>query len=120
MEISKRNASRLYRSPWPGLAVLLLALAILGVACGSPSDPGSPANGTAIKLAPASDLPSDLRQLPLEYQEAYRFAMANSDVLEKIPCYCGCGSVGHMNNYMCYVQSETADGRVVLDYHAAG
>jgi protein-disulfide isomerase len=74
---------------------------------------------TAIELAPVSALPSELRQLPLEVQEAYRFALANPDVLEVIPCYCGCGGVGHENNRMCYIQSETADGRVVFDRHAA-
>jgi protein-disulfide isomerase len=72
-----------------------------------------------LKLAPASALPPEVRQLPPEVQEAYRFALANPDVLEVIPCYCGCNQVGHENNRMCYVQSETADGRVVFDSHAA-
>lgn len=71
-------------------------------------------------MAPASDLSPELRLLSPEIQEAYRFALANREVLEKIPCYCGCGNVGHMDNYMCYVQSESADGQVVFDYHAAG
>lgn len=74
--------------------------------------------GTTLQLAPASALASDLRQLPQNVQEAYRFALANPDVLEVIPCYCGCGQMGHENNRMCYVQSEGADGRVVFDRHA--
>jgi hypothetical protein len=118
--ISRRNSSTLHKVPWPGLVLVLLALAILGVACGSSADTGSPAGSTAVKLAPASALSPDLRQLPLDYQEAYRFALANPDILTKIPCYCGCGSVGHMNNHMCYIQSETPDGKVVFDYHGAG
>ena len=73
----------------------------------------------AITLAPVSALSSDLRQLPSQVQEAYRFALANPDVLDVIPCYCGCGQIGHENNRMCYVQSEAADGRVVFDSHAA-
>jgi protein-disulfide isomerase len=72
-----------------------------------------------LRLAPASALPPEVRQLPLGVQEAYRFALANPDVLEVIPCYCGCNQVGHKNNRMCYIQSETADGRVVFDSHAA-
>jgi protein-disulfide isomerase len=72
------------------------------------------------ELAPASVLPPEIRQLPVDVQEAYRFAVANPDVLEVIPCYCGCGSVGHVNNRMCYVRSESADGSVVLDSHALG
>ena len=74
---------------------------------------------TAIELAPISALPSELQQLPLEVQEAYRFALANPDVLDVIPCYCGCNGVGHENNRMCYIHSETADGRIVFDSHAA-
>jgi len=73
---------------------------------------------TEIELAPLSALPSSFAQLPPQVQEAYRFALANSDVLEKIPCYCGCNQVGHMNNRMCYIQSIDADGQVILDDHA--
>jgi len=75
-------------------------------------------SGTALKLAPVSALSPELRQLPSQVQEAYRFALANPEVLEVIPCYCGCGGMGHENNRMCYVQSETADGGVVFDSHA--
>ena len=76
--------------------------------------------GTSLELAPVSALSSDILQLPSAVQDAYRFALANPDALEVIPCYCGCGSVGHMNNYMCYVQSQSASGQVVFDSHAAG
>ena len=100
------------------LPLILLASLLLVVACG-PSTAGTEP-GSSVRLAPVSDLSPQLRQLSPEFQESYRFALANRDVLEKIPCYCGCGSVGHMNNYMCYVQSERADGQVVFDYHGAG
>lgn len=79
-----------------------------------------PQSETSHELAPASALSPELRQLSPEIQEAYRFALANRAVLEKIPCYCGCGNVGHMDNWMCYIQSESTDGQVVFDYHAAG
>jgi hypothetical protein len=120
LNATKVKASRLRNTSWPGLVLVLLLLTILGVSCGSSRDTGSPADGTAVKLAPASALSPDLRRLPPEYQEAYRFALANPDILTRIPCYCGCGSVGHMDNRMCYIQSETADGNVVFDYHGAG
>jgi hypothetical protein len=74
----------------------------------------------ALKLAPVSVLPAELRQTPPEVQEAYRFALANPEVLEFIPCYCGCGAVGHMNNLMCYLSSQGEDGQVVFDAHAMG
>jgi hypothetical protein len=100
------------------LSLVLLASLLLVVSCG-PST-ATRDQESSVRLAPVSALSPQLRQLSPEFQEAYRFALANRDVLEKIPCYCGCGSVGHMNNYMCYVQSQSADGQVVFDYHGAG
>ena len=94
----------------------LVMIGLLLVAACGPATTGE----TNLKLAPVSDLPPEYRQLPTEVQEAYRFALANPDLLAKIPCYCGCGAIGHMNNHMCYVQRETASGRVLLDRHAAG
>ncbi len=79
-----------------------------------------PTEDSTLKLAAVSELSPDIQQLSPEVQEAYRFALANPDVLDKIPCYCGCGGVGHVNNRMCYVRSESADGQVVFDDHAAG
>ena len=76
--------------------------------------------GAPLELVPASALPTELQQSPQEVQEAYRFALANPDVLEVIPCYCGCNQVGHESNRMCYIQSEAADGQVVFDSHALG
>ncbi len=100
------------------LALILLVVLLLAVACAPTST--APTNETSIRLAPASALSPELRQLSPEVQEAYRFALANRDILEKIPCYCGCGVIGHMSNYMCYVQPESAGGKVAFDLHGAG
>jgi hypothetical protein len=100
------------------LSTLGLVGLLLAVACGPSAT--STQGEASVKLAPVSALSPELRQLSPEIQEAYRFALANQDILEKIPCYCNCGSIGHQDNYMCYVQSEGAGGQVVLDYHAAG
>jgi hypothetical protein len=85
-----------------------------------PQPSAPPAEDNTLKLAAVSDLSPEIRQLPLEVQEAYRFALANPDVLDKIPCYCGCNNVGHLDNRMCYIQSGSADRQVVFDDHAAG
>jgi hypothetical protein len=100
------------------LSLIQLAVLLLAVACGPSAT--TRRSETSQKLAPVSELSPELRQLSLDFQEAYRFALANRDTLEKMPCYCGCGNVGHMDNYMCYVHSESADGQVFFDYHAAG
>jgi len=100
------------------LVLALLVGTLLIVACGAPAAANPLV--TSLKLAPASALSAELRSLPQDIQEAYRYALANPEILDKIPCYCGCNQIGHMNNRMCYVQSETAAGRVVFDAHASG
>ncbi len=92
---------------------VLPMLALLLVACGSPA-------GQEVELAPLSALPQDIQEAPVKVREAYQFALANPDLLKQIPCYCGCGAVGHSSNYDCYVAETSADGSVVFDYHAFG
>ena len=51
---------------------------------------------------------------------AYRFAAANPEILKYIPCYCGCGEMGHGSNLDCYVDLFRPDGRAVsYENHAA-
>lgn len=98
------------------VALLLLTTALLLGACG-----GSQPTAAPVKLAPADQLPDDLRDAPVEVQEAYRFAIANKELLEQIPCFCGCTSEGHKSNYNCYVAEDGGPGEVVeFDNHAAG
>jgi hypothetical protein len=35
---------------------------------------------------------------------AYAFAMRRPQVLQYIPCYCGCENSGHKSNLFCYVK----------------
>lgn len=41
---------------------------------------------------------------------AYAFAARREDILQYIPCYCGCECVGHRSNLDCYVKGRTSDG----------
>ena len=66
------------------------------------------------------DMSSVIQESPVSVQQAYQFAVANPDILKELPCYCGCGDMGHASNYSCYVLDEPADGRIVYDYHALG
>jgi hypothetical protein len=45
-------------------------------------------------------------------------AMANPEVLQQIPCYCGCGPQGHKSNYDSYVSSQDTSGNLIYDPHA--
>ena len=104
-------------------AIAMLTILLAGVvvaACGTAAPARQDAADPRLNLAPASALPAELRQLPAGVQEAYRFALANREALSKIPCYCGCGSVGHMDNWMCYLRPEGTSDQPVFDYHAVG
>src|SRR5215468_6164238 len=72
------------------------------------------------KLAPESILPPDIRKAPAEVREAYRFAIANRDVLRYIPCYCGCGEQGHTSNASCYVKDSSPLDKPEFDSMSIG
>ena len=69
----------------------------------------------AYALAPESALPANIRQAPRNVRDAYRFAIANRDILQQIPCYCGCGTERHRSNADCYIKEVKPDGSIVFD-----
>ena len=71
-------------------------------------------------MAPMDGMPAEVKQASVSVSDAYRFAVANPDALKNVPCYCGCGKVGHTSNYSCYVESVDAKGNVKFDGHALG
>ena len=105
---------------------ILLITFILSIAaglltgCGSTSSKTSTAVDHDMKMAPMSMMPEEVKSAPVVTQQAYQFAVANPDVVQHIPCYCGCGAMGHTSNYACYVQSVDADNTVKFDLHAIG
>jgi hypothetical protein len=73
----------------------------------------------AYALAPESALPTNVRQAPPTVREAYRFAIANRDILKQIPCYCGCGAE-HQSNAECYIKHVRPDGSIEFDLMSFG
>ena len=73
-----------------------------------------------LRMAPLEGMPIEVQQAPAVVRQAYQFAAANSEIMTQIPCYCGCGSMGHTSNYSCYVSGVEADGKVNYDTHALG
>jgi hypothetical protein len=67
-----------------------------------------------------SEMPAEVQSAPEIVRGAYQFAVANPDVLTQLPCYCGCGGMGHTSNYACYVAGENEDGVMEFDNHALG
>jgi hypothetical protein len=70
-------------------------------------------------MADVAHMPHSVQAAPVPVQEAYQFAVANPEILQELPCYCGCGAMGHTSNYDCYVAG--VDGATVTyDEHALG
>jgi Protein of unknown function with PCYCGC motif len=73
-----------------------------------------------IHLMPLERMPAEVQSAPVTVQEAYQFASANPDIMKNIPCYCGCGNIGHTSNYDCYVSGVDGQGNITFDNHALG
>lgn len=80
----------------------------------------APSGDHAVHLADASELPMDMSSAPSRVREAYQFALANPAPLKNVPCFCGCNSIGHTNNYDCYIKDAPNNGKPVFSEHALG
>jgi len=107
---------RIFRRLSLPLLLLLVVLPGLLAACGAETVE----DNHAFEMAPLDEMPAEVQSAPVAVQEAYQFNVANPDVMTQIPCYCGCGSMGHTSNYSCYVSAVGADGQVSYDTHALG
>lgn len=95
-----------------GIVVLIGSGYLLSCASGGKS-------ARDIVLAPLSQMPPYVQTAPTSVQDAYRFAVANANLLKQMPCYCGCGKVAHTSNMDCYVKAFKPDGSVAeFERHA--
>ncbi|MFC7685437.1 PCYCGC motif-containing (lipo)protein [Ureibacillus sp. GCM10028918] len=68
--------------------------------------------------ASAEILPSFLDSQHEDIRLVYEVAGKAPDILQWIPCYCGCGeSVGHRSNLNCFIAETKEDGSIVWDDH---
>jgi hypothetical protein len=86
-----------------------------------------PATVVPHKPAPAGPLPplpqvSFTPSAPMPIvQQVYEFAARHPEVLQYMPCYCGCERAGHGGNHDCFVKSRAANGRIAQwDEHGIG
>lgn len=93
--------------------LLFLVIAVLWLTACSRST-------STLPMAPLDQMPPEVQKAPVSVQDAYRFAVANPEVLSQVPCYCGCGAVGHTSNYDCYVKDVQPSGSIEFDSHALG
>lgn len=98
------------RKPWLILIFVLVGVLIAGCS----SENSTP----AYQLAPLSEMHPLVQAAPVAVQHAYQFAHANPEMLKHVPCYCGCGGMGHTSNYSCYINDTNGD--LAFDNHALG
>ena len=115
MKLTPYNPLRRFR--W--LILLSVLLPIVSVLSGCSTNPAA-TSSSQVGMAPMSDMPAEVQKASVSVSDAYRFAVANPDALKNVPCYCGCGKVGHTSNYSCYVKEIKPNGDVVFDQHALG
>lgn len=106
------------RAAFSKLPLLVLTLLLLAGSLQACSAVQASAEG--VKLMPIDKMPPEVQSAPSIVQASYQFAAANPDVMKGIPCYCGCGAMGHTSNYSCYVTSADANGKLTWDDHALG
>lgn len=109
----------------------IMALSVVMSACSSPAASNTAATASHAahqEHAPNGDLqettasitklPSFLDKQRPEIKQAYQIAASTIDVLQWIPCYCGCGeSANHLSNKNCFIKEVKQDGSVVWDDH---
>ena len=97
------------------IALIPTMAGILLVAC-SGGGAATSAGGGQLIAKPAENLWPDIfwKSSP-DVQEAYRYALSNQDVLQYMPCFCGCVDQGHTSNKDCYIQQARPDGSFILE-----
>ena len=132
-----RSIRRRPRSPWPArvawvcvalAAILFATVAVrnlrrhdsltawrrnLEIAAGRPAWPSWSGGWPALPTPKRRQ-----RDIPQDLHGAYAFAAQYKDVLQRIPCYCGCVHEGHTSNLNCFVSGFRADGAPVWTDHS--
>jgi hypothetical protein len=76
-------------------------------------------NGDLLETVPPGQLPSFAQQASPQVQGAYRYAVDHGEIVQYIPCFCGCARIGHRHNGECYVAERLPEGRLTFTNHGA-
>jgi len=96
---------------------LLIILTLFTTAVSACSNHG---RSSTLHMMPLDEMPAEVQTAPMTVQTAYQFNAANPGLMKEIPCYCGCGNIGHTSNYDCYVSNVEVSGAITFDNHALG
>jgi hypothetical protein len=97
------------------LALMIGVLTLAGLSACSTSS-----SEVHLAMLPLDHMPMEVQSAPVSVQTAYQFNAANPDIMKDIPCYCGCGNIGHASNYDCYIADVDENGVITFDNHALG
>ena len=107
---------------WVGLGALSLASGAALWLWGGPSADAQVMQdevGDYVQTVPKGELPAFAKGRTQDHTALYRYAVEHGDDLKYIPCYCGCGGIGHTSNRACYIKREHPDGSKTFTSHAA-
>jgi hypothetical protein len=95
---------------------LAAALALAAAGAWYATRPGAPGGvardryGDLVQTVAAGQVPAFAQQGGKDVADVYRFAASEEGkVLEWMPCYCGCGGIGHQHNRHCYIKQAQSD-----------
>jgi len=108
------------------VSTLVLLVFILAAGCSNSDHKNNTENNDHIaSMGDLAEETSSMNKLPTflngqtdSIKSIYKASAESKELLEKIPCYCGCSdSVGHKNNYDCFIRENKKNGGIVWDSH---
>ena len=130
---SRSPRSRRVRAFSGTFAVVLITLSGGLAACGGGQGGSMEAGSTGSTGGSAAAQPADDGAIELAWEarpdyvrhahprvaEAYRYALERPDMIQWMPCYCGCEAMDHRSNLDCFLRSRMAGGAVAFEEHAS-
>ncbi|TWI56221.1 PCYCGC motif-containing (lipo)protein [Halalkalibacter nanhaiisediminis] len=112
------------------LGILIMSVMLIAVGCQSGPEEESTTSEHTEHVNSLEDvheltasietLPSFLSNHPDTIADIYARVPHYQDVIEHMPCYCGCGeTAGHRSSYDCFINIHNDDGSLVWDDHGA-
>ncbi len=61
----------------------------------------------------------DYSRVNTDTEEAYAYALYHPQILQWMPCYCGCGGMGHRSNLDCFFKPALPGQPTMFEEHAS-
>ena len=133
--VSRTDRRRSPRSATVALIALFLVSGPAFAACSAAHDPtgagltAAPGSAASMPGMPGDEPPADASEawtarpafvrLSAQTEEAYAYAMYHPQIVKWMPCYCGCGGMGHRSNLDCYLKPGQPGGETIFEEHAS-